>query len=91
MIDYARSSILAKKLEIIKRGKEELRKDKVLRRKLARSSLERPTVSVKVAPPPKEDDEYVHDSEAYKRRESPVSLVNKLVKAGNVINGVKII
>ena len=77
--------------EATERGKRANNEDAALRRSLAASSLGRervsgPKTSSDLAP----TQPYKQDSEAYKRRKSPVSSVMKILKSQTHIDGNKI-
>lgn len=67
--------------------------DRSLRRSMSESSLgKRRASSAEVgdASAPTPAPKYKQDSEAYKRRESPLAAVMALLKSGNSVNGVKV-
>jgi hypothetical protein len=77
-------------VEANERGQSALDEDTVLRRSLVASSLGRERVGLSLPKPAPTHKKYKHDSEAYKRRESPVDTINKMVKKGDPVNGVRI-
>ena len=76
--------------EANKRGEELKAEDAELRRSLAVSSLGRERVAGKPAKTPAPARPYKQDSEAYKRRKSPVAAIYAILKKGDPVNGHKV-